>query len=1012
MVVLRQRKPRCIPCRLSLWIILCLLTITVPQPTVFARSPQATPQTIPDGRILFSSNRDRTDGVYNLFSMKSDGSDAINLTNWHRNNWYAHGNWNGTRVVFASDRGRGVNENHIYVMDADGSNLIRLTNDTGQNVAPTWSPDGTKIAFTSNLPSANTEIHVMNADGTGRVNLTKSSAPDGWPSWSPDGSQIVFSSNVNGNVDLYVMNSDGSGRRRLTTSWYQDLYPSWSPDSTRIAFSVIRNDSRDIYVINADGSNEVRLTTDPAADEIPSWSPDGNYIAFESYRNGKGDIYVMDADGSNQHNVTNNPANDIFASWAPSNEPPDTTRLILETPVESTLAPLSQQYFALTVPANRSLVATVTPVGNSAPLWLHSRANAIPTPALYDQRTLAPTPGGTYALALAPTRAATYYFSVYNRSTTGAPAAFRIVVNAVDRGLLDVFPRSAGNAGPVTLFLSGVGFSANSQVQLRDAAGATVSATNVRLLSNRQLLATVDLSGATPGTYTVEVVATGQAPLTLADAFTITTGKGAHLEARIEAPTSVRPQRVGTVWLHYANTGDADLPAPVFTIANAGNPLPMKLRPDDPYQSGPVQVLGISQSGGAAGVLSPGASGRIPISFRSDTSGLNIRFDLSVLEAGDQVIDWAAIEADLRPSDVSAELWPLIWNRFVAQVGSTGADYQRALTERASHLSQYGEYVSDVRSLLGMMLNEAAGSAAQVTLAASLDATAPATALPLAFGRVATSDAVQRFTPGPFGAGWRHNLAYTLQRSDQSTVMITGPTGATRRFVKNHAGAWQGEAGDPGALSQPGGGYRLTEVSGLQWQFDASGQLTTISEPNGNRITLGYSGENLTQISHSNGQQFTLEYNGQGRISRLTDHAGRATVYSYDGSGLYLQQVTALGGLATSYSYTGASNTLADHALREIAYADGTHRSFSYDEAGRLTATWRDGDAERVSYAYDAFGTVTVSDAAGNSSVLQRGSAGQPLQVENALGEQVRFAYDANFNLTSVIMSCRTFTPQ
>jgi YD repeat-containing protein len=83
-------------------------------------------------------------------------------------------------------------------------------------------------------------------------------------------------------------------------------------------------------------------------------------------------------------------------------------------------------------------------------------------------------------------------------------------------------------------------------------------------------------------------------------------------------------------------------------------------------------------------------------------------------------------------------------------------------------------------------------------------------------------------------------------------------------------------------------------MSGLQWQFDASGQLTTISEPNGNRITLSYSGANLTQISHSNGQQFTLEYNGQWRISRLIDHAGRATVYSYDGSGLYLQQVTAL----------------------------------------------------------------------------------------------------------------------
>lgn len=680
----------------------------------------------------------------------------------------------------------------------------------------------------------------------------------------------------------------------------------------------------------------------------------------------------------------------------------DATPLELGVPFQDTIDTLNWKTYSLNVPAGLSLQVEVTPSTEDHQLWFYGSLHKPTSLIAHEMHTRIPTPRGTYVLLLAPTQSTTYYFSLFNRQQNRDAAQYTILAQAIERTLVDVTPDSAGNAGETTLQISGLGFVDGMQAILSRAGYSSITASSVQHISPQTLVSTFDFRGAAPGTYTLRVTQTGADPLIMENAFTITTGSGAQLEASIEAPDAVRPQRNGTVWLHYQNTGDADMLAPVFTISNSGSPLPMKLQPDEPFQPGPMQVLGIHQGSGAAGVLPPGASGRIPVYFRSDTSARNIRFDLSVLEADDQVIDWAAIEAELRPDDINPDLWPLIWNRFVAQVGTTGADYQRALTERASHLSQYGEYVADVRDLLGMMLNQAAGVSVPQTLTASLDASAPAAALPLRFGRIATLDPEQRFTPGSFGRGWNHNLAYTLQMIDANTITIVGPDGSSRLFRKTGNGAWQGAAGDPGVLRPAGGGYQLSEVSGLQWQFDGEGRLSTISEPNGNQITLSYSNANLTRISHSNGQQFELTYNGQGRMSQVTDHAGRVTTYTYDGSGNYLQSVTAPGAMTTSYRYNDANGSLADHTLREIAFADGTHRYFSYDEAGRLAASWRDGDAERVSYAYDVLGTVTATDASGNATVLRTGTAGQPLLLQNALDAQLRFEYDANRNLTGV----------
>ena len=74
--------------------------------------------------------------------------------------------------------------------------------------------------------------------------------------------------------------------------------------------------------------------------------------------------------------------------------------------------------------------------------------------------------------------------------------------------------------------------------------------------------------------------------------------------------------------------------------------------------------------------------------------------------------------------------------------------------------------------------------------------------------------------------------------------------------------------------------------------FRSDGSLDYLQDTNGNRITAGYTGNQLTSLTHSNGKALTLSYNAQGRISQVTDPAGRVATYVYDASGEHLLRVT------------------------------------------------------------------------------------------------------------------------
>jgi RHS repeat-associated protein len=490
------------------------------------------------------------------------------------------------------------------------------------------------------------------------------------------------------------------------------------------------------------------------------------------------------------------------------------------------------------------------------------------------------------------------------------------------------------------------------------------------------------------------------------------------LVATLNAPANVRPDRNYTVWVEYGNRGGTDIRAPLFIVSSPQN-LPMRLANSEPFRQGPIQVLGVNMNG-PVGVLTPGSRFSIPIEFRSSTPGNQILFKLVVMVADTTPVNWATVEAEIRPPGIADDAWNAIRSNLRTRVGVSWADYLSTLTAASSYLADHyheaagaldpGEVtpqgrlpvpVYSVRGLLGFELAKASASISpRPVLAAGLDAFYSEPGLPLAFLRLAPSSIEQRFLFGTLGRGWAHNYEYSVRVDSDGSVAVREPWGQERLFLFSGNGAFSAaEAGEHATLTRAGQSYMLMERDGFALSF-ASNRLAYLEDTNGNRLTMGYTGGALTSVTHSNGDHLTIHYNARGRIDNVMDPAGRTTSYRYDSAGEHLLEVEEPGGITTTYAYRPADTSPAAHALSSITFPGGTHRYFVWDNLGRLTGEWRAGEAERLTYTYDTQGTITVHNAVSGSMSLRFGHRGQFLDSEDSEGHKLSLGFDPAGNPT------------
>lgn len=313
-----------------------------------------------------------------------------------------------------------------------------------------------------------------------------------------------------------------------------------------------------------------------------------------------------------------------------------------------------------------------------------------------------------------------------------------------------------------------------------------------------------------------------------------------------------------------------------------------------------------------------------------------------------------------------------------------------------------------------------------------------------------------KFKPHNYGfpITWGFFPAYTPEPGIFGTIATDG----CQLLTRQDDGRFQclfGQAYEPTI-------FAYTDSHGTVFRITADGNLQSIKTANGETLTFSPTG--IT--SSSGGVTVAFVRDSQGRITQVTDPAGKPFGYVYNSAGdlstvnlpetstpvtygynsdhLLLTATDARGNpeATTAYYPDGRLQSITDALNQTTSYVynltnntttitnpDGGVETEQRDANGLLlsrtdplnhTTTYTyDANRNKISklnalnqpttYTYDANGNQTsVTDALGRTSRATYSNVGLPLTTTNPLGAVHTFTYDANFNPTGVSDSIGT----
>lgn len=317
---------------------------------------------------------------------------------------------------------------------------------------------------------------------------------------------------------------------------------------------------------------------------------------------------------------------------------------------------------------------------------------------------------------------------------------------------------------------------------------------------------------------------------------------------------------------------------------------------------------------------------------------------------------------------------------------------------------------------------------------------------------------------GQLGRGWIHNYDQRLVETTDGTriaAICTTSNGKREVFERDASGRYvPPEYLFADVVKLSAGSFQITELDGSTRLFDPAGHLRSITDHNGNSLSLSYDDTGfLTAISDAVGRSIQFVKGADGRTSDITDPIGRSHHLEYDSDGNLTAIVNPLGE-RTAFAYDDANDlariTDARGVARTLVTYDSKRRvavhvedaetwTYSYNAASRRTTktdshgrvwgfdfnergvitqrSFPDGSSETFRYdaslnvvehrdqlggvtsaTYDDRGhPIRVTDPLGNSRVFEYDPATHRIVREvDPLGSETRYAYDARGNLTRV----------
>ncbi|MCK5861772.1 MAG: hypothetical protein KAH38_04770, partial [Candidatus Hydrogenedentes bacterium] len=647
----------------------------------------------------------------------------------------ATGSYDSTMRLWDSDTGdqlgsysqsTGGSVNTV-AFDPDGDHVFTGYNN-GEGVA--WDLDaGVQALYFGSLASAVTSsqyffdgLRLVTGHSDGNVRLWDGATGDllatfatGIPgavsaAFSPDARRVV-TGGASGTVQLWDVLSGSKVLDLVGHDGQQINGVAFSPDGN---YMLSAGDNGKTTIWHASRGIEIMTLTHPGTSRALSadFSPDGSKVAT-SHANGQILIWLTGLRAMDTREAMNIALGQTVIGEA------------MRFEYEDYLLNLG-----MTTASN--VIIRLTPDEAAGQWRLLGSLGMLPTLAMADW-TAVPAGGGTaYEIIVPGPISGALYFSLYYAEWSKfLSGGYTLECIEADTYLSGISPDSGLNAGVVTANLVGAGFEPDVVVELRSSGGALLTTGTVSSQTTTKLTFACDLSGVTPQTADVVVVWSDMTEEILPAAFEIEDGTeavGPILEAFLEAPSEFRNGRVYTLWLEYANVGDMEMPAPLFVVSSrllktgkADDGTAMRLSGDRPWQYGSLQILGVSPVGNPS-VLSPGVRNRVPIYFMTSNQDINFTLGSITDENCDVSINWASLELDMRPDDISDADWTTLWPLLLDELGNTWCDYLATLGAYADILGQRGEDPSDVDSLMELISSSVFGSSVAAITGTLLDA--------------------------------------------------------------------------------------------------------------------------------------------------------------------------------------------------------------------------------------------------------------------------------------------------
>jgi RHS repeat-associated protein len=261
------------------------------------------------------------------------------------------------------------------------------------------------------------------------------------------------------------------------------------------------------------------------------------------------------------------------------------------------------------------------------------------------------------------------------------------------------------------------------------------------------------------------------------------------------------------------------------------------------------------------------------------------------------------------------------------------------------------------------------------------------------------------FTATPSGpyisASWVHS---TLVHNSDGTYTYTLPSQRTLSFDQN--GRLQGESdrnGNQTGLSYDGSG-RLTTITDpvgrtITLTYNGDGTVATATDPAGLTMSYAYTNGNLTSVSASGvaAPRWQFGYDASHQMTAITDGRGKTTTTGYDASHRVIAQTDALNRTRT-WDYPAAGETRITNPAGDV-----TRELFDHNQLTQITRAYGTSDAETSQLSYDSARNLkTVTDANNHTTTFDYDADGNRTSVTDANNHTTQLGYNSTHDVTSI----------